>query len=145
MKYSDYKIIVEKEYRINRKNLPTTYVFLIMALFFYLTFFFYIQESMILVAAFFLNIVSAIYLIRSIKSMHPYWEIRIALDAKRKDDDISVYKFAAVIDYVVEHKFSPFKEKSKKIFEESYNSIIESNQISDQAKIQLKMSLSAIK
>ena len=78
MKYSDYQVIVEKEYEKNRKNIFTCYFFILLSVILCAVFFLSIRELPVAGAAFLLDFAAAVYAIRAFKGLHPYWEMQYA-------------------------------------------------------------------
>lgn len=130
MKYSDYQVMMEKEYEKNRKNIFTCYFFLLLSAVFFGMFFLSIRELVVAGVAFLLDFAAAVYAIRALKGLHPYWEMQLALKAKQEPTEMTVCCFTAGVEYALEHKLPAFKGRAPEIFEEALLKIRESGSIS---------------
>lgn len=129
MKYSDYKIMVEKEYERNRKNIYTCYFFLALSAVLMALFFLRVPELVIMGAALFLDLAAGVYAFRAFKSIHPYWEMQLALKAKQDPSEASVYRFAAGVEYAMERGLPAFKGRAPEIFAEALAAIKKSGRV----------------
>lgn len=102
MKYSDYQVIVEKEYEKNRKNIFTCYFFILLSVILFAVFFLSIRELPVAGAAFLLDFAAAVYAIRAFKGLHPYWEMQYALKAKEDPTEMNVGCFTASLQFAGE-------------------------------------------
>ncbi len=141
MKYSDYQVVVKKEYEKNRKNIGTCYFFIILSLVFFLIFFFSVRELTIAGAAFLLDFAAGVYAFRAFKGMHPYWEMQYALKAKAEPTEANVCCFAAAVDFAEMKGLPVFKGRAPEIFLETWKSIKKSNSVSAKDMERLEMIL----
>lgn len=130
MKYSDYRVIVKREYDKNRKNIGTCYFFILLSLVFFLIFFFGVRELPIVGAGFLLDFAAAVYAIRAFKGLHPYWEMQYALKAKAEPTEANVCCLTAAVELAEEKELPAFKGRAPEIFAETWNALKESKAIS---------------
>lgn len=130
MKYSDYQVIVKREYEKNRKNIGTCYFFILLSLVFFLIFFFSVRELPIVGAAFLLDFAAAVYAVRAFKGLHPYWEMQYALKAKAEPTEANVCCFTAALELAEEKGLPAFKGRAPEIFAETWKLLKKSKGIS---------------
>ena len=130
MKYSDYQVIVKREYEKNRKNIGTCYFFILLSLVFFLIFFFSVRELPIVGAAFLLDFAAAVYAVRAFKGLHPYWEMQYALKVKAEPTEANVCCFTAALELAEEKGLPAFKGRAPEIFAETWKLLKKSKGIS---------------
>lgn len=130
MKYSDYQVIVKREYDKNRKNIFTCYFFILLSLVFFSIFFFGVRELPIVGAAFLLDFAAAVYAIRAFKGMHPYWEMQYALKTKAEPTEANVCCFTAAVELAEENGLPAFRGRAPEIFAETWRSLKRKSEIS---------------
>lgn len=130
MNYSDYKKMIEKEYGRNRKNIFTCYFFLVISVVFFGIFFFQVRELAVVGAAFLLDLAAAVYALRAFQGVHPYWEMQLALKAKKDPCEVTVRRFAAGVEYALERQLPAFRGRALEIFEETYRTLENSDAVS---------------
>lgn len=130
MNYSDYKKMIEKEYGRNRKNIFTCYFFLAISVVFFGIFFFQVRELAVVGAAFLLDLAAAVYALRAFQGVHPYWEMQLALKAKAEPCERTVCRFAAGVEYALEHQLPAFRGRALEIFEETFRILEKSSTVS---------------
>ena len=133
MKYSDYKVMIAKEYERNQKNIFTCYFFLILSAVLFAVFFLSVRELPVAGAAFLMDLEAAVYALRAFKSIHPYWEMQLALNAKQELTEDAVCRFIAGVEYALEHKLPAFKGRAPEIFEETLQEVRKSGTVSREA------------
>ena len=133
MKYSDYRVMIAKEYERNQKNTFTCYFFLILSAVLFAVFFLSVRELPVVGTAFLTDLAAAVYALRAFKSIHPYWEMQLALKAKQELTDDAVCRFAAGVEYALEHDFPAFKGRAPEIFEETLQAVRKSETVSREA------------
>lgn len=138
MNYSDYKAMIKKEYERRQKYIVTCYLFLILSIVFFAIFFFKDRQLPIAGAAFLLDLAAAVYALKAFKSIHPYWEMQLALKAKQELSEAAVCRFTAGVEYALEHKLSAFKGRALEIFEETLRAVQTSEAISQTGQKRLK-------
>lgn len=138
MQYTDYKVLMEKEYKRNRKCIFTCYFFLAISIVFFALFFLSIRELAVIGAAFLLDAAAGVYAFRAFKGIHPYWEMQLALKAKTDPSDVTVYRFAAGVEYALEQGFPIFKGRSLEIFGETLAILRECTTICPESMEQLE-------
>ncbi len=121
MKYSDYQVIVKKEYDKNRKNIFTCYFFILLSVVLFMVFFFSVRELPIVGAAFLLDFAAAVYAVRAFKGLHPYWEMQYALKAKANPTEANVCCLTAAVDLAEKNNLPAFQGRAPEIFTETWN------------------------
>lgn len=129
MKYSDYKVMIAREYERNRKNLFTCYFFLILSAVFFILFFFHVHELPVMGTAFLMDLAAAAYAMKAFKTMHPYWEMQLAIKARQEPSAEAVRRFTAGVEYALEHQLSAFQGRAPEIFAETLEAIRENGDI----------------
>lgn len=145
MKDRDYKILIEKEYEKNKKNIFTCYFFLILSVVLFALFFLYMSELPVFGAALLLDIAAGAYAFRAFKGLHPYWEMQLALQVIKIPDETSVFRFAAGLEYALEHGLPAFKGRSLEIFDEAFTAVQREKNVSVDAKEKLEAVIKEIR
>lgn len=130
MKYSDYQVIVEKEYEKNRKNIFTCYFFILLSVILFAVFFLSVRELPVVGAAFLLDFAAAVYAIRAFKGLHPYWEMQHALKAKADPTEINVGCFTAAVEFAGEKGLPEFHGRALEIFSETLEVLRKNGKVS---------------
>lgn len=129
MKYSDYQVMMKKEYERNRRNIGTCYFFLLLSFLLFLLFFLYIHELTVAGTAFLLDFAAAVYAFRAFKGQHPYWEMQLAIKAKLEPGEMTVLCFTAGVEYALEQSLPAFKGRALEIFKETFQVLKESGKV----------------
>ena len=118
MKYSDYQVIVEKEYEKNRKNIFTCYFFILLSVILFAVFFLSIRELPVAGAAFLLDFAAA------------YWEMQYALKAKEDPTEMNVGCFTASLQFAGKKGLPEFHGRAPEIFSETLVVLRKSSKVS---------------
>ena len=130
MKYSDYQVIVEKEYEKNRKNIFTCYFFILLSVILFAVFFLSVRELPVAGAAFLLDFAAAVYAIRAFNGLHPYWEMQHALKAKADSTEMNVGCFTAAVEFAGKKGLPEFHGRAPEIFSETLEVLKKSGKVS---------------
>lgn len=141
MKYSDYQVMMKKEYERNRRNIGTCYFFLLLSFLLFLLFFLYIHELTVAGTAFLLDFAAAVYAFRAFKGQHPYWEMQLAIKAKQEPGEMTVLCFTASVEYALEHNLPAFKDRAPELFKETFHALEKSGKITPSDMERLEMVL----
>ena len=146
MKYSDYQLIMTKEYKKNRSAIFTCYIFIFISIAFYAIFFLSVRDLTIVGAAFCLDFAAAVYAFRAFKSIHPYWEMQKAIKVQHDPTSLNIGCLIAAIEYACDHRFPPFKGRSREILLETYSMLkkiddISKDELSNLERVMIKAAI----
>ena len=117
MTYDRYQVLASMEGTRSRKNLITCYIFLGISVLFYLIFFFWQKELPMFGVAFLCDLAAAVYIVRAIKTMFPYWQVSLANAFLDKQDKDTYYRLCASLEFPA--KKCTYNQKTRALFEKA--------------------------
>ncbi len=119
MKYSDYQVMMEKEYHRKKRLIFTTYFFLLLSVAFFVYFFAADRQLVFVGTAFLLDFAGVVYGFRAFMGTHPYWEMQLALKAQKEPTHENVCRWLAAVELAGERKLPAFRGRAPEIFRET--------------------------
>ncbi|MDO4620450.1 MAG: hypothetical protein Q4B09_07520 [Lachnospiraceae bacterium] len=115
----DIKTAVLKEYQRSKKTIATAYFLILLSVLCYLLFFLHTKEPMLVGTGILFDIAAVTYVFRALRTIHPYWEMQLALTYQKKDTEYDFHRFLASLEIAKEQQLPAFNERAKEIFQET--------------------------